>query len=97
MSEKGSEKSRKTAEAVKRTAETTANGIYQIVSYITRHDARVADAAQAMTQIVGAGLDKAGRNLANASKHAGNVLHSNASRLADKARKSAIGNETSSA
>ena len=97
MSDKGSEKGRKAAEAIKRTAETTANGVYQVTSYITRHDARVVDGAQAMTQIVGAGLDKAGRNVANASKHAGNVLHSSASRLADAAQKSVTGNESSNA
>lgn len=96
MSEKWREHGRTAASAVKRGAEATANGVHQATSFVTRNDGRVADGAQAVTRTVGSGLDKVGESLSSASKQASRSLHGNATRLADAAQKSIMGNESTS-
>lgn len=91
MSEKWNERGRTAANAVKRGAEATANGIHTATSFVAGNDGRVADGAQAVTQVLGGGLDKMGGSLAAASQQASQSLHSNASRLADAAQNSIVG------
>lgn len=97
MSTNWNSQGRHTANAVKRGAEVTANGIHHASDFIARNDGRVADGAQVLTQVVGNGLDKAGRGLAAGSQQAARVLHSGASRLADAAQKSIVGDGAASA
>ena len=94
MSEKWDARGRSAADAVKRGAEATANGVHHVTDFVARNDGRVADSMQAVTQVVGVGLDKAGRGLASASQQAGTTLHNNATRLADAARNSVVGTGT---
>lgn len=94
MSEKWDARGRSAADAVKRGAEATANGVHHVTDFVARNDGRVADSMQAVTQVVGVGLDKAGRGLASASHQAGTTLHLNATRLADAARNSVVGTGT---
>lgn len=91
MSEKWNERGRTAANAVKRGAEATANGIHTATNFVARNDGRVADGAHAVTQVLGGGLDKMGGSLAAASQQASQSLHSNASRLADAAQNSIVG------
>ena len=56
MSEKWNSRGRNTADAVKRGAEATANGINQATNFIANKDGRVADGAQAVTRVVGIGV-----------------------------------------
>jgi hypothetical protein len=58
MTEKWNERGRTAANAVKRGAEATANGIHTATNFVARNDGRVADGAQAVTQVLGGGLDK---------------------------------------
>lgn len=83
MSEKWSTRGRMTADAVKRGAEVTANGVHQVTNFVARNDGRVADGAQLITHILGSGLDRTGKGLSSASKQAGQSLHGNASRAAN--------------
>lgn len=64
------------ADAVKRGAEATANGIHQVTNIVARNDDRVADGVQAVTHLVWQGLSATGQQ---ASK----VLHGSATRAAD--------------
>ena len=41
-----------TAKALRQGAETTANGLYRLTSYVARNDGRIADGAQAVTRVV---------------------------------------------
>jgi hypothetical protein len=91
MTEKLNQRGRTAANAVKRGAEATANGIHTATNFVARNDGRVADGAQAVTQVLGGGLDKVGGSLAAASQQASQSLHSNASRLADAAQNSIVG------
>jgi hypothetical protein len=91
MSEKWNERGRIAASAVKRGAEATANGLHTATNFVARNDGRVADGAQAVTQVLGGGLDKVGGSLAAASQQASQSIHSNASRLADAAQNSIVG------
>ena len=91
MSTKWQEYGPTAASAVKYGAEATANGIHAATNFVARNDGRVADGAQAVTQVLGGGLDKVGGSLAAASQQASQSLHSNASRLADAAQNSIVG------
>ena len=91
MSDSSHSRARKATEAVKRGAEVTANGIYQATDFVVRNDGRIADGAQAVTGVVGSGLDKAGKGLASASQQASQVLHGNASRAAERVRETITG------
>lgn len=97
MSEKWNEHGRNAASAVKRGAEAAANGIHTATSFVARNDDRVADGAQVVTRVIGNGLDKVGGSLASTSQQASRALHSNASRLADAAKKSIADSGPSSA
>ncbi len=76
---------------LKRGAESAANGIYQVTSFVARNDGRVADGAQAVTRLVGSGLDKVGDGLSVAAKRASSALHGNASRAGDAVRGAIVG------
>ncbi len=80
-----------TAEAVKRGAEATANGIHRATSFVARNDGRIADGAQAVTHVAGATIDKSGRLIAEASRQASKAMHGNATRAADAVRDSITG------
>lgn len=97
MREEWNTHGRNAADAVKRGAEATANGVHHVTNFVARNDGRVADGAQAVTQVVGAGLDNAGRGVSAASQRAGSTLHGNASRLADAAQRSIAGSGQSGA
>lgn len=96
MPENWTNHGRTAASALKRGAETTANGIHAATSFVARHDGRVADGAQTVTQVIGSGLDQVGDRLATASQQASRTLHGNATRLADAARTSVLGSGPSS-
>ena len=91
MSEKWNARGHAAGEAVKRAAEAAANGVNQVTAVVARNDGRVADGAQAAAQALGAGLDKAGRNVDAATQQAGKTLHGSASRFADAAQVSIVG------
>ena len=91
MAEKWNTRGRMAADAVKRGAEVAANGVHQATDFVARSDGRVADGAQVVTQVAGAGLDKAGQAMASAGRQVSKVLHGNASRAADAVRKSIAG------
>ncbi len=97
MSEKWKEHGRTAASAVKRGAEASANGIHTATNFVARNDGRVADGAQVITQTIGGGLDKLGGSLAAASQQASRTLHGGATRLADAAQTSIVGNGPASA
>ena len=97
MSEKWNDHGRTAASAVKRGAETTANGIHTATNFVARNDGRIADGAQVVTQVIGGGLDKVGASLASASQRASQSLHGNASRLADAAQTAIVGTGSSNA
>ena len=80
-----------TAKALRQGAETTANGLYRLTSYVARNDGRIADGAQAVTRVVGSGLDKAGDGLSVAAKRASRTLHGNASRAGDAVQGAIVG------
>ena len=91
MSDSPNSRARKAADAVKRGAEVTANGIYQATDFVVRNDGRIADGAQAVTGAVGSGMDKAGRGLTSASRQASQLLHGNANRAAERVREAITG------
>ncbi len=91
MTDKWKARGRAAGVLAKSAAEATANGVNQVTALIARHDATVADGAQAATQAVGTTLDKAGRSVAVATQRAGKTLHGSASRLADAAQNSIVG------
>lgn len=86
MAEKWNARGRAAGEAVKRVAEAAANGVNQVTAAVARNDGRVADGAEAGAQVVGTGLDKAGRSVAAATQQAAKKLHGGASRLGDAAQ-----------
>lgn len=94
MSDSPNSRARKAADAVKRGAEVAANGIYQATDFVARNDGRIADAAQAVTGAVGSGLDKAGKGFASAGQQAGQALHGNANRAAERVREAIAGSES---
>ena len=53
MSEKWNARGHAAGEAVKRTAEVTANGVNKVTAAVARNDGRVADGAQAVAHAVG--------------------------------------------
>lgn len=79
------------ANAVKRGAEATANGIHQVTSFVASNDGRVADGAQFVTQVAGTAVDRSGQVLAEASRQASKAMHGNATRAADAVRDSITG------
>ncbi len=91
MSDSSNSRARKATESIKRGAEATANGVYLVTDLVARNDGRIADGAQAVTGVVGSGLDKAGKGLASASQQASQVLHGNASRAAERVRETITG------
>ena len=91
MSEKWNARGHAAGEAIKRTAEVTANGVNKVTAAVARNDGRVADGTQAVAQAVGAGLDKAGRSVAAVTHQASKSLHGGASRLADAAQAAIVG------
>lgn len=91
MSDSSNSRARKATESIKRGAEATANGVYLVTDLVARNDGRIADGAQAVTGVVGSGLDKAGKGLASASQQASHVLHGNASRAAERVRETITG------
>ena len=91
MSDSSNSRARKATESIKRGAEATANGVYRVTDLVARNDGRIADGAQAVTGVVGSGLDKAGKGLASASQQASQVLHGNASRAAERVRETITG------
>jgi len=97
MSTNWNSQGRHTANAVKRGAEATANGIHHVSDFVARNDGSVADGAQVLTAVVGNGLDKAGRGLAAGSQQAARALHGGASHLADKAQEAIVGDGAASA
>lgn len=97
MSEKWNAHGRVVSDAVKRGAEVTANGVHHVTNFVARNDVPVADGAQALTQVVGVGLDKTGQALSAAGQQVSKTLHGSASRLADAAQRSLDGSGTSSA
>ena len=97
METKWNEYGRTATSAVKRGAETTANGVHAATNFIARNDGRVSDGAQVVTQVIGGGLDKVGGSLAAASQQASQSLHGNATKLADAAQKSIVGTGSSNA
>lgn len=94
MSDSSNSRVRNTTEALKRGAEKGANGVYQATEFVARNDGRIADGAQAVTGVVGSGMDKAGRGLAAASQQASQVLHGNANFAADRMREAITGKGT---
>lgn len=86
MTDKWNDRGGRAADALKRGAEATANGIHQVTNFVSQNDDRVADHAQALTHLVGQGLDKAGHGLAVNGQKVSKVLHGNASRAADAVR-----------
>lgn len=94
MSDRSNSRARKATDAVKRGAEVAANGIYQTTDFVVRNDGRIADGAQAVTGVVGSGLDKVGKGLASASQQASQALHGNANRAAEQVRDSIAGSES---
>lgn len=91
MSDSSNSRTRKASDAVKRGAEVAANGIFQATDFVVRNDGRIGDGAQAVTGVVGSGLDKAGRGLASASQQASKALHGNANRAAERVREAITG------
>ena len=91
MSDSSNSRARKATESIKRGAEATANGVYLVTDLVARNDGRIADGAQAVTGVVGSGLDKAGKGLASTSQQASQVLHGNASRAAERMRETITG------
>lgn len=94
MSDSSNSRVRKATEALKRGAEKGANGVYQATEFVARNDGRIADGAQAVTGVVGSGMDKAGRGLAAASQQVSQVLHGNANFAADRLREAITGKGT---
>jgi len=74
----------KSVEVGKITALAVANRIHQTTDFVVRNDGRIADGAQAVTGVVGSGLDKVGRGLAAASQKASQVLHGNTNRVGEE-------------
>lgn len=79
------------ADAAKRGAEATANGVHRVTSFVARNDSRVADGAQAVTQVAGAAIDKSGQLLSEGGRQVSTVLHGNATRAADAVRDAITG------
>jgi hypothetical protein len=91
MSDKWTERGTSAAKAFKRGAESTANGIHQATSFVSRNDGKVADGAQTATRVVGGGLDQAGRGISTAGQQASQALHGSANRAANAVRESIVG------
>lgn len=91
MTDQTTTRSGRASNALKRSAEATANGVHQVTSLVARNDGRVADGAQTVTRLVGSGLDKVGDGLSVAGKRASSALHGNASRAGDVVRRAIVG------
>jgi hypothetical protein len=77
---------------LKRSAEVAANGVHSATSFLTRNESNLADGAQVATQQLGSGLEGFGKAVASGSNQASQILHSNASRLADASEQAIVGN-----
>ena len=93
MCEKWNARSRDAANAIKRSAEFSANEIHRISNAVARHDGKIADGAQAFTEALGNGFDKGGKSLASAGREASRSLHNSASRAADVVRDAIAGKD----
>lgn len=91
MLDSSNSRTRRATDAVKLGAEVTANSVYQATDFVVCNDGRIADGAQAVTSVIGSGLDKAGRGIATASQQASQTLHGNANHAAKRMREAITG------
>jgi len=91
MSEKWIARGRDAAEAFKQGAENSAHEIHRISDALARHDGKIADETQALTQALGGSFDTGGKALESTGQQASQSLHGNASRVADGVRDAITG------
>ncbi len=86
MSDNSNKLGRDAVAIIKNSAEATANGIHRVTHFVASNDDRVGDGTQALTRLIGLGLDQAGRGLSTTGKQSSRLMHGNATRAADAVR-----------